>query len=140
MAIDPKPLPLSTPAEDLTKAVREVIQDLVDQLNQRGQVYVSGDGRIPSGLIKNDVIITTYRGKISIQIKRSRGFDRLVAEHFGGLTANGTNFVGVKTDNTAPTVNHFTDNDWGFYNQTGGSPGFFLVFNIGGAIKSVALV
>lgn len=140
MAISTRPIGNVETPEDLVKIIKEVFLDLEDQLNNRAQVYVSTNGRAPAGLNKNDVLIIAFRGQISILIKSGTTFQTLLASMLGGLMANGTNFIGLKTDSIAPSIVHFPeDNDWGFFNRTGGSPAFLLVYNIGGAIKSQAL-
>lgn len=140
MSISVKPLPRDIPAEDIVRHVREALTDLEDQLNQRGQIYVSTDGKIPAGLNRSDVLIISNKGQISLLIKNKSNFDRLTAEMILGLSAKGTTFKGVTTTGAAATVTEYPNSlDWGFHNRTGGSPSFSLVFNIGAVIKSVAL-
>ncbi len=140
MAINARPIGNVESPEQLTKIVKEVFQDLEDQLNRRAQLYVSSNGRAPSGLNNDDVLIITYKNRFSILIKQRNVFKELNASQLGGLLAHETNFVGLKTDNVAASTVHFPlENDWGFFERTGGSPGFFLVFNTSGGIKQVQL-
>lgn len=142
MAITVKPFSENalSHASDLSRILKDVLSDLEDQLNQRAQIYTSTDGRIPAGLNRNDVLLIAYKGRMSILVKAARGFNTLTADHIGGLLANGTNFLGLKTDSVLASTAHFPRaNDWGFYERTGGSPGFFLCFNHNGVIKKVAL-
>lgn len=141
MPVTVKPLPsrLET-SDELIKALKSLLADLEDQLNQRAQIYVSTDGKIPAGLSVNDVILISFQGKVSLLLKNRRGFISLAASHIGGLSANLTNFLGVTTSGAVPTTTEFpNNNDWGFHNQTGGAPAFYLTFNLGGVIKKVAL-
>lgn len=137
MPVTVKPLPsrLET-SDELIKALKSLLADLEDQLNERAQIYVSTDGKIPAGLNINDVILISFQGRISLLLKNRRGFISLAASHIGGLSANETNFLGVKTSGALPTITEFpNNNDWGFHNRTGATLAFYIVFNLGGVIR-----
>lgn len=125
---------------DLTRIVKEVFADLEDQLNERAQFYVSTNGVVPAGLQRNDVLLISYKGVISILVKNSKGLDTLTADMLGGLSKNGTAFLGHKTATVAPTVT--TDfpqaEQWGFYTNST-TPATFLCLNVAGVLKKIAL-
>lgn len=129
-----------TEKDDLVKIIKDVFADLEDQLNTRAQVYISTNGVIPAGLIRNDTLIVDYKGRITFQVKNAKGFDTLTAEMLGGLTAHTTNFLGLVQGTTAPAITNFPDtNDWGFYAKTTATTSFSLCYNFNGVLKKIAL-
>src|SRR5687768_8446573 len=131
---------LSANPGDIIKLIRDVFQDLEDQLNQRAQIYVSTDGRVPAGLNRNDILLISYRGNITLGIKNRNGMDTLTAAMLGGLTANSTSFKGVLRKAANPVVADFPNpNDWGFFFKTNTTTAFYLCFNLDGTLMKVAL-
>lgn len=129
-----------TDSDQLIKIIREVLKDLEDQLNERTDIFSSTDGRIPGGLTRGDLVILTFKGIFKILLKTRTGFDELIASHLGGLMAKGTNFIGITTSAAAPAVADYPKpNDWGFHSRTGGTPNFYLAFNFGGSVRSIAM-
>jgi len=140
MAITTRPIADKqfTDSRDIVKLIRDTFADLEDQLNARAQVYASTDGRIPAGLNRNDILIISFKGKITIQIKNKKGFDILTADMLGGLTKGNTRFLAFQKSNVAPALANFPlVNDWGFYQHTGTAT--YLCFNNNSVLKKVAL-
>lgn len=141
MAVTLRPIS-SDPGQDLIRTIKDTFNDLVDQLNDRAQVYVSTTGTVPSGLNRNDVLIVDLKGQISILIKNAKGYDSLNAEMLGGFIGHGTQFVGVKSAFSAPTTAQFpNENDWGYFKQMTGLvvTNLFLCYNVAGVIRKVTL-
>jgi hypothetical protein len=142
MAISTNPIPINpeTSIGEVVKLFRDALQDLEDQLNNRAQIYVSTDGKIPTGLNTNDILVVDYRGTVSLLIKKPGGFDRLTAAMIGGLTANSTNFLGVISQTGAPALSDFPNpSDWGFYRKTNAVTAMYLCFNYANTLFKVAL-
>lgn len=132
MAISLKPLSRDTPPDQLILRLQAILSDLEDQLNSKAQVYANTTGLTPNGLTNGDVLVTDLRGKITIKVKSNKQFDILTASMLGGLTANGTQFLGLIIGTTTPTSPTYFPNegDWGFFIDTTG-PTFYLVFHHG---------
>lgn len=127
-------------ADRILKILRSVLSDLEDQLNKRGQLYANTNGKIPTDLHRDDVLISSYRGKVSVYIHNGRSLDALTAAMLGGLSANGTNFKGFQSGTTAPNLTHFPEHgDWGFYRKTSGPVRTALAFNRNGNVEEVTL-
>lgn len=126
-------------SEEVLRALKGILQDLEDQLNDRTQLYVETGGRIPSGLSSNDVLFSLAAGAISVFIKNTSGFTQLFASHLGGLMANSTNFLGFTETAANPTTTEYpTHLNWGFHRNSAG-PTIFLVLNYSGTIFKVQL-
>lgn len=125
--------------DELIKRLREILFDLEDQLNNRAQVYASTDGRVPSGLNRNDILFTVFKGRIGIRVKAAKGYAVLTADMIGGLSQKGTNFMGLTTSAAASALAQYPDTgDWGFHHNTAAST-LSLTFNLGGVLKRVTL-
>lgn len=125
---------------DLVKLIRDTFADLEDQLNDRAQIYTSTDGRIPAGLNRNDILVISFRGVISLLIKNKNGFDTLTADMIGGLPARDTNYLGMQTGTAAPSLADFPEpNDWGFFRKTTAVTTFHLCFNFNNNLFKVAM-
>lgn len=123
MAITVKPLADSS-KDNLLQAVRQVFLDLEDQLNAKAQIYSNTTGLVPDGLVIGDILVASLKGKISIRVKNSRGFDSLTAEMIQGLGSHGMVFKGVQENAQPITIGNFASiffpdaNDFGFYHDT----------------------
>lgn len=137
MALSLQPLGGIDDPVELIKRLRSILTDLEDQLNTRAQVYVSSNGKIPTGLNPNDVVIVTFQNQVALLVKQKTGLLSLTASHIGGLTANSTNFVGLKQSATLPSLVEFpNDNDWGFHLDTAFAL-MYLVYNRGGTLYKI---
>lgn len=125
--------------DKLLVALKDLFQDLEDQLNNRANIYVSTDGKIPTTLSPNDLVVIATGGTINILVKKKNGYVTLTAAMIGGLLSRGANFVGFQSVSGAPALSNFPNpNDWGFFTNTAG-PNYYLVANFAGAIKKIAL-
>lgn len=136
MAIDLKPLSSTYTTEDIGQLVlrlKDILQDLEAQLNDKAVLYTNLKGETPNGLAQGDLLVTSLQGKITVKIKNTRNFDVLTASMLNGLTANGTSFLGLVTNNidppTSPTVFPNAD-DWGFYHDSNTGK-VYLCYNLG---------
>lgn len=129
----------NTDPDKLISALKKIFSDLEDQLNSRANIFVSTDGRIPSTLQKNDLLVVALNGLLSIYIKTSKNYLKLAASMLGGLSANGSNFLGFKTSTITPAVSDFPKpGDFGFFTNSTG-PTFYLCANFAGTLKKVTL-
>lgn len=134
-----KKLGSSVDPQQLLAILKDIFQDLEDQLNQQANIYVSNNGKIPSNLAANDLVVIATGGNMSILIKGKGGFTTLNAAMLGGLLSHGSNFLGFQSLAGVPSLTQFPNpNDWGFFTNTS-APATYLVANFAGAIKKIAL-
>lgn len=139
---------VSRAASDSTASLysqfRNVLTDLESQLNSQPNVYSRSDKRIPKGIRTNDLVITLYKGVLTLGVYDGKKVRSLNASDLQVLQKHNTNFVGHRTGttvwNTAATrsANIPNSGDWGFYENTAG-PTFHLIFNLNGTTQGVAL-
>jgi hypothetical protein len=128
-----------TDPQEVARVIRQVFLDLEDQLNQNATVYVSSDGVIPAGLPRNALLAVLFKGRISIYIQGAKARTELTAEMIGGLSKQGTQYLGSLSAAVAPVLANFpNDNDWGFFTNTAAAT-HFLCFNFSGVLRKVAL-
>lgn len=139
MAINLKALGDGIPYEELIPLLKSIFADVEDQLNSRANIYVSTDGKVPTNLTRNDLLVVATQGVMQIFIKSSKDFLKLTAKMLGGLTANGANFKGFIVDTGSISLTHLPNvGDFAFYTNSAG-PTYFLAANFAGTIKKVAL-
>lgn len=140
MAVTVRQLGKNTTIENLIPQITSVLQDLEDQLNQRAQIYVSTDGRVPTNLNRNDILVVAFKGNLSIQIKGAKSYLTLTAAMLGGLTAHGCNFLGIISKAAAPVLADFPNlGDFGFFNKTNATVHRYLCININSVLYKVEL-
>lgn len=140
MAVTVRQLGKNTTPDNLVAQITSVLQDLEDQLNQRAQIYVSTDGRVPTNLNRNDILVVAYKGNIGIQIKGAKSYLALTASMLGGLTTHGCNFLGILSGTTLPTLANFPNpGDFGFFNKTSSVVHRYLCVNINSVLYKVEL-
>lgn len=138
MAVTVRNLGSNVQITNLVPTIREIFGDLEDQLNERAQIYVSTDGRIPTNLARNDILIVAYKGRISISVKSAKSFLGLTAAMLGGLSANSHNFLGLIRGTAAPALTNFPNpGDFGFYFKTTATVHRYLCVNIDNVLYKV---
>lgn len=141
MAIIVKPIASDTPTDSnsILKLIRDVFLDLEDQLNQNASLVVKTDGIIPAGLARDTVLIISYKGTISLYVQGAKSRTQLSAEMLGGLSKQGTQYLGHITGTIAPAVVNFpNDNDWGFYTDTT-VPTTYICYNVNNILRKVVM-
>lgn len=141
MAVSVREIGTLTDLGEVLAALKSVFSDLEDQLNQRANIYVSTDGKVPSTLQRNDFLVVSYRGNISLYVKGARDFTALTAAMLGGLSRNGMNFVGLVRDAINPDLSHFPNpGDFGFFFKTSVTVHRYICVNIDNVLYKVEVI
>lgn len=142
MAVTIREIGQLTDPQSLVSVLRDLLNDLEDQLNQRAPVYAFTNGRTPTGLQLGDIVVSGYKGNLSIGLQTQRGLLNLVASMIGALSANGFEFIGViRTTNAAPLLTDFpTAGNFGFWFKTNAVVAYKFCVNIDGVLLKADLV
>lgn len=115
---------------DLLAKLKNILQDLEDQINSTSQTVVTDS--IPRTGANGTVYVNPYGDFFTLAVATGNTMQYMNPGTLGALYSRGTNFVGLKEGGTVPTLDEFpNDNDWGFFYDF---PSLYIAYNKGGSV------